>query len=57
MTNYEKIKNMTVEQLAVTLWQFCPYYEEVDPECCMKETPCTLCRKYWLESEAETKAI
>lgn len=53
MTNYEKIKNMTVDEMAVTLQQFCPYYKEVDLECCGEEIPCALCRKKWLEKEVE----
>lgn len=48
MTNYEKIKQMSVEEMAFML--MCPY--DADPDKCNKIN-CIKCTKQWLESEVE----
>lgn len=60
MTNYEKIKQMSIDEMARSCMDFfdCPYgiprYFDVD---CPKENQfngsCIDCTKHWLESEAE----
>lgn len=50
MTNYEKIKQMSVKEMAFML--MCPY--NTDPDICIcNEINCIKCTKEWLESEAE----
>lgn len=56
MTNYERIKNMSVEEMAVAIP--CPL--DIDgfftrPEKCMcgEEYDCVECTKIWLNSEVE----
>lgn len=59
MTNYERIKNMSAEEMAK--FHFCnaKYCEAKEPEYCEKEsgvnglTPCEDCFKIWLESEVD----
>ena len=51
MTNYEKIKNMTVEQMADALKRLCPH--DYGMKKCAEQSSCALCRKNWLESEAK----
>lgn len=49
MTNYEKIKQMSVEEMAEKLP--CPYNEYYLD--CNKDCDCKKCCKEWLESEVE----
>lgn len=53
MTNFERIKNMTVEEMAKVIP--CPYIKEAYDECKYgwheKEETCEDCIKHWLESE------
>lgn len=48
MTNYEKIKNMTIEEMAEI---FCKIDFDVNEKC--PECNCASCTKQWLESETE----
>lgn len=52
-TNLEKIKNMSIDELA--LFYPCPYStdDEIDGTDCKKYGDCIACTKHWLESEAE----
>ena len=57
MTNYEKIKNMSIEEMAESSIPFfgCPYYTPY-VGCIMGEKfndDCIKCTKAWLESEVE----
>ena len=54
MTNYEKIKNMSIDEMA----EFFAYERrgvcaEIDIEECAKCDDCTICFRKWLESEVE----
>lgn len=49
MTNYEKIKQMSIEEMAYTI--MCPY--DTEPDMCNNDN-CIKCTKAWLESEAES---
>ena len=59
MTNYEKIKNMSVEEMAVLLSGICPYaLEPVSDEqraegrkACLSGIGCNKCRIEYLNSE------
>lgn len=59
MTNYERIKNMSAEKLAVLLSGICPYaLEEMTEEkraiarkMCLSGIGCDKCRIKWLNSE------
>ncbi len=57
MTNYEKIKAMSIDEMAKRDLDFfgCPYSSPYD--CCKIDKKfdgdCTACTKHWLESEAE----
>lgn len=56
MTNYERIKNMSVEEMAESCDEFfsCPYgqpYVGCDME--EKYKNCSECVKHWLNSEVE----
>ena len=57
MTNYEKIKAMTIEEMAQNMNGFfaCPYDTPyVGCEMGKKfDDDCIVCTKYWLESEAK----
>lgn len=60
MTNYEKIKQMTVDEMADSDMAFfaCPYgpplaYSESDDMCKKFNDNCTDCTKHWLEREVE----
>ena len=48
MTNYDRIKQMSIEDMAYTI--MCPY--ETDPDIC-NEYDCIKCTKAWLEMEVE----
>lgn len=48
MTNYERIKNMSVEEMAYTI--MCPY--DTEPDMCNHDD-CIKCTKQWLEQEVE----
>ena len=48
MTNYEKIKNMTIEEMAEI---FCVIDFDVNKKC--SENDCTTCAKEWLKAEAK----
>ena len=52
-TNFEKIKNMSINELA--LFYPCPYDTDNDRDgsICEKNDDCIGCTKRWLESEAE----
>ena len=52
MTNYEKIKNMTIDEMAKI---FCKANLDVNEECPCCD--CTICSKEWLESEIEEDNI
>lgn len=45
MTNYERIKNMSVEEM-ITCINICPM--EIESEYC-KKADCDACRKQWLK--------
>ncbi len=47
-TNFDKIKNMTIDELACVL--LCPY-SKCDDECMNND--CITCTRQWLESEVE----
>lgn len=59
MTNYERIKGMSVEEMAVLLYGVCPYALEKLPEekralarkMCRFGIGCDECRIEWLNSE------
>lgn len=48
MTNYERIKNMSINEMAYTI--MCPY--DTDTNIC-NEVDCIKCTKKWLEMEVE----
>lgn len=48
MTNYEKIKQMSIDEMAYSI--MCPY--DTDPDMCGKND-CIKCTKEWLEEEAK----
>ena len=50
MTNHDRIKQMSIEEMAYRL--MCPY--ETDPDIC-NEDDCIKCIKEWLEMEVEEK--
>ena len=50
MTNYERIKQMSIEEMAYTI--MCPY--ETDPDIC-NEYDCIKCTKEWLEMEVDER--
>lgn len=57
MTNYDRIKNMSVDEMAENLLggqAFCPYWMYSLIGKCAK-TDCQKCIKQWLESEVETE--
>lgn len=47
MTNYEKVKQMSIDEMAYTL--MCPY--DADGDTCVDN--CIECTRQWLEKEAE----
>lgn len=49
-TNFDKIKDMTINELAV--FYPCPYSREIEDDEC-KNKNCITCTKQWLESEVE----
>lgn len=49
MTNFERIKNMSVEELAPLLFSSCTEYME----CKFKTETCKQCVVNWLNSESE----
>ena len=54
MTNYEKIKQMSIEEIAELFP--CPYQYILNEEECIHgwhEYDCIKCTKQWLESEVE----
>lgn len=61
MTNYERIKAMSVEEMAKLLGGICPY--ALDPisekqrvigrQKCLSAPSCDACRLNWLNSEVE----
>lgn len=51
MTNFEKIKNMTVEEMAYYLCNDLPLCPLKAPHC--RDNKCPECFKKWLESEVE----
>lgn len=60
MTNQDKIKNMSVEEMAKMLHGICPYNldgfsenKEKARQQCLSHNNCDKCRKHWLESEME----
>lgn len=56
MTNYEKIKNMSIDEMAQSNLDFlgCPYGLYYDCEMDKYfDSDCIACTKHWLESEAE----
>ena len=60
MTNYERIKNMSVEEMASERMDFfaCPYGTDY-VGCKMGkrfDDNCTECTKFWLESEVDNNA-
>lgn len=50
-TNFEKIKAMSIDELAV--FYPCPYDFDYETEGLCKKPDCIACTKQWLESEAE----
>lgn len=48
MTNFEKIKNMTIEEMAEV---FCIIDFDVNKKC--PDCDCTSCAKEWLKAEAK----
>lgn len=48
MTNYDRIKQMSIDEMAHTI--MCPY--DTDANMC-NEVDCIKCTKQWLEQEAE----
>lgn len=55
MTNFEKIKAMTIEEMAQNeMGGFfnCPYITTPDKNC-YDDKDCLACVKHWLESEVE----
>lgn len=48
MTNYEKIKNMTIEEMAEI---FCKIDFDVNEKC--PDCDCTSCAKEWLKAETK----
>lgn len=52
MTNYEKIKNMSIDEMAKI---FCKQGFGINEKC--PECDCTICSKEWLESEIEEDNI
>jgi hypothetical protein len=48
MTNFEKIKSMTVEEMAIVI--DCPYSRQTIKDCCAN---CVVCCENWLESEVQ----
>jgi len=58
MTNYEKIKSMSIDEMARSCMRFfaCPYGRTPYFGCPMEKRfngSCIDCTKHWLESEAE----
>ena len=57
MTNYERIKAMSAEEMAELLRGICPYTSEsqkaVGRQKCLSATDCDDCRLDWLNSEVE----
>lgn len=61
MTNYERIKAMSVEKMAELLGGICPYalypisekQRAIGRKKCLSEISCNDCRLNWLNSEAE----
>lgn len=61
MTNYERIKGMSVEEMAELLRGICPYtlhprsesQKAVGRQKCLSATSCDDCRLDWLNSEVE----
>lgn len=52
MTNYEKIKQMSIKEMAYSL--MCPY--DTDPDMCNNDD-CIKCTMEWLESEVRGNEI
>lgn len=50
-TNFEKIKAMDIDEMAVTL--MCPYNKDCDTDDFCSGRNCIDCTREWLESEAE----
>lgn len=65
MTNFEKIKSMSIDEMADSCIAFfdCPYaasyaddpMEKQFSDSCFDDDDCTACIKHWLESEASEK--
>lgn len=53
MTNFEKIKNMTIEEFTSFLWSFDPCPAENDGFLCGDRNQCRKCIKKYLESEVD----
>ena len=61
MTNYERIKAMSVEEMGDLLRGICPYtlhfisesQKSVVRQKCLSEPSCDACRLNWLDSEVE----
>ena len=61
MTNYERIKAMSAEEIAKLLRGICPYtlcfiserQKAVGRQKCLRATNCDDCRLDWLNSEVE----
>ena len=55
MTNYDHIRNMSVEELAEFMnkcgWDFPPYCDHEKAENCECDQNCLKCAKEWLEAE------
>ena len=56
-TNYDRIRNMSVEELAKLMnkcdWDFPPYCDYNEAKTC--DQNCLKCAKQWLESEVDTE--
>ena len=48
MTNYERLKQMSIEEMSYTI--MCPY--DTDTDMC-NEVDCIKCTRQWLEQEVE----
>ena len=53
MTNFERIKNMSVEEfrIAFETTPLCSYIHNLDNERCEKCDSCIECQREWLEEE------
>lgn len=54
MTNFERIKKMSVEEFSIEFETgLCTYIKELDSERCEKYSNCSECRREWLEARVE----